>query len=87
MFALANTNERKKIRRRDWNEVIGTDHLVDADYNENTSAEELFGASGSCMLDPEVTEGPLCELQETPCFELQTLTLQKGFVANKSGEN
>lgn len=80
-----NISDRKKIRRRDYKQVLDTDHGLDEKYDENTPAEVLFGSSGSCMLDPEVTEGPLCKSRPRPAY-LKTAYpnhCPKGFVANR----
>lgn len=48
--------------RRDYRTVLETNHRVDGKgITPNSSAAQLFGDSGACILAPEVTEGPLCE--------------------------
>lgn len=41
-------------------EVLNTDHQSDREVTADTDPAELFADAGSCVLSPEVTEGPLC---------------------------
>ncbi|SPO06117.1 related to protocatechuate 3,4-dioxygenase beta subunit [Cephalotrichum gorgonifer] len=40
-------------------EILNTDHKTDKDVTADTDPLELFADAGSCVLSPEVTEGPL----------------------------
>lgn len=42
-------------------EVLGTNHKSDSEITLETDPVELFADAGSCVLSPEVTEGPLCK--------------------------
>ncbi len=54
------------IQRRDAASDIATSHnSTDLGYTENTSVLELFSSNGSCLLTPEVTQGPYCTLPQT----------------------
>ncbi|PQK11662.1 hypothetical protein BB8028_0003g02860 [Beauveria bassiana] len=47
------------IKRRDAETALSTSHnSTDTGYTENTSVSELFSSNGSCLLTPEVTQGP-----------------------------
>ncbi|XWW96520.1 hypothetical protein V2A60_004495 [Cordyceps javanica] len=47
------------IQRRDADSDLSTSHnSTDLGYTENTSISELFSSNGSCLLTPEVTQGP-----------------------------
>ncbi|KAM3434789.1 hypothetical protein NHJ13734_005856 [Beauveria thailandica] len=47
------------IKRRDANSDLSTSHnSTDTGYTQNTSVSELFSSNGSCLLTPEVTQGP-----------------------------
>lgn len=37
---------------------VDTDHESSVDYNSDTSSDTLFASNGSCILSPEVTQGP-----------------------------
>ncbi|KAH6954028.1 Intradiol ring-cleavage dioxygenase [Ilyonectria sp. MPI-CAGE-AT-0026] len=51
--------EKRGLTKRDFEEVLATDHnKTDLGYTENTSADTLFEGKNSCVLTPEVTQGP-----------------------------
>ena len=37
-------------------------HASDEDYTIDTDPAVLFEGSGSCVLNPEATEGPFCKI-------------------------
>lgn len=60
---------RKTMDRRDLEELLSTSHNeTDLGYTENTPASQLFTGNASCILTPEVTQGPYCkqDLAELP---------------------
>ncbi|KFY62326.1 hypothetical protein V497_02447 [Pseudogymnoascus sp. VKM F-4516 (FW-969)] len=46
------------IQGRDYTDVLNTDHKSTAGYTPETSEATIFAGTGSCILSPEVTEGP-----------------------------
>ncbi|KAK3315366.1 Intradiol ring-cleavage dioxygenase [Apodospora peruviana] len=46
------------IAGRDFGTVLKTSHHSNESYTLKTPASELFGSNNSCILSPEVTEGP-----------------------------
>ncbi|KAF1955937.1 aromatic compound dioxygenase [Byssothecium circinans] len=57
--AAVNTLRAKRsLKPRDFEDVLNTDHKSNETYSEDTPADILFGSNNSCILTPEVTEGP-----------------------------
>ncbi|OAA45319.1 extracellular dioxygenase [Beauveria brongniartii RCEF 3172] len=57
--AVEKTRTARGIKRRDVDSDLSTSHnSTDTGYTENTSVSELFSSNGSCLLTPEVTQGP-----------------------------
>ena len=54
---------RKKLALeiRDIGTVLNTSHHSTENYTSETPADILFAGNNSCILSPEVTEGPYCE--------------------------
>lgn len=51
------------LARRDTDSVLAESHnKTSLGYSENTSISDLFSANASCVLTPEVTQGPYCML-------------------------
>ncbi|KAI2618086.1 aromatic compound dioxygenase [Hypomontagnella submonticulosa] len=51
--------KRGLTKKRDLNSVLATDHnATDLGYTTNTDAATLFAGYNSCLLTPEVTQGP-----------------------------
>jgi hypothetical protein len=49
------------IFKRDADDVLGQSHNeTDLGYTENTPISDLFSSNASCVLTPEVTQGPYC---------------------------
>lgn len=59
--AVEKKRTARGIKRRDADSDLFTSHnSTDTGYTENTSVSELFSSNGSCLLTPEVTQGPYC---------------------------
>ncbi|KAM3499277.1 hypothetical protein MY10362_007449 [Beauveria mimosiformis] len=57
--AVEKKRTARGIKRRDVDSDLSTSHnSTDTGYTENTSVSELFSSNGSCLLTPEVTQGP-----------------------------
>lgn len=49
------------LKKRDLNEILNKDHdRTDLGYTPETDVNTLFSGDASCLLTPEVTEGPYC---------------------------
>jgi len=46
---------------RDLKQLLNTTHLSPHNYTLETPASVLFSSNNSCVLSPEVTEGPYCK--------------------------
>lgn len=46
---------------------MNKNHKSDKKYTPDTKPSEIFAGNKSCVLSPETTEGPFCELQLS-CF-------------------
>lgn len=50
------------IVKRDLDDALNTSHdKTELGYTPNTDADTLFGSNNSCILAPDVTQGPYCE--------------------------
>lgn len=47
--------------KRDYRTVLDMDHRANGTFSPSSKASDLFANTGSCILTPEVTEGPLCK--------------------------
>ncbi|KAF2645217.1 aromatic compound dioxygenase [Massarina eburnea CBS 473.64] len=56
--AVNTLREKRSLKRRDFEQVLNTDHSSNETYTEDTPPEILFGSNNTCILTPEVTEGP-----------------------------
>lgn len=56
---LAAENAQRGIIQRAPSDINRT-HLSTADFNQNTPLHDVFAVNRSCVLSPEVTEGPYC---------------------------
>ena len=57
------------LMKRDFEEVLNTDHnKTDLGYTLNTDADTLFKGQNSCILTPEVTQGPYCKTKPHQTF-------------------
>ncbi|KAF2176559.1 extracellular dioxygenase-like protein [Zopfia rhizophila CBS 207.26] len=50
--------KRKLLQTRDFRTVLNTSHHSTQSYTSQTPADVLFAGNKSCILSPEVTEGP-----------------------------
>ncbi|KAF2682281.1 extracellular dioxygenase-like protein [Lentithecium fluviatile CBS 122367] len=50
--------KKRSLKARDFKTVLATDHQSTEKYNAQTPADILFSGNNSCILTPEVTEGP-----------------------------
>jgi hypothetical protein len=56
---------------RDVGEVLGKSHLSPEKYTLQTPLETIFASNSSCVLSPEVTEGPYCKSDVCLWYELR----------------
>lgn len=60
--AVEDARMQKGLLRRDVDDVLGQSHNeTELGYTENTPPSELFSGNASCILTPEVTQGPYCK--------------------------
>lgn len=48
------------LEARNSTDVLNTTHLSPSNYSISTGESTLFAGNNSCVLSPEVTEGPYC---------------------------
>lgn len=53
--------KKRSLEGRDIKKVLNTSHHSTEDYNSETPPDILFAGNASCILSPEVTEGPYCK--------------------------
>jgi DNA-binding helix-hairpin-helix protein with protein kinase domain len=53
--------KRNGLQERDFIASLNTSHLSHKEYSANTPETTIFATNNSCVLSPEVTEGPYCE--------------------------
>jgi len=54
--------QRRGLVRRDFSAVLAEDHnKTTAGFSRDTDPATLFAGYKSCLLTPEVTQGPYCE--------------------------
>lgn len=59
------------LTKRDTDSVLAESHnKTSLGYSENTSISDLFSANASCVLTPEVTQGPYCMLCHLKALKL-----------------
>ncbi|KAJ3561147.1 hypothetical protein NPX13_g9058 [Xylaria arbuscula] len=57
--AVEKARAKRGLSKRDLDSVLATDHnATDLGYTANTDAATLFSGYSSCVLTPEVTQGP-----------------------------
>lgn len=49
------------LKARDFGTVLNTTHLSPVNYTLETPEDTIFAGNSSCILSPEVTEGPYCK--------------------------
>lgn len=58
---MSNARLNRGIDKRDAASVLATSHNgTSLGYTENTNVAKLFSSNNSCLLMPEVTQGPYC---------------------------
>lgn len=55
-----------KKRSSDLDTVLNTTHLSSVDYSPLDSENAVFTSNSSCILQPEVTQGPYCKFSMRP---------------------
>ncbi|PSN71708.1 aromatic compound dioxygenase [Corynespora cassiicola Philippines] len=55
---VANLRVKRGLLKRDFEEVLNTDHHSELDVTPDSPDDVIFGANSSCILQPETTEGP-----------------------------
>lgn len=59
--------QKRNLTKRDFAAVLATDHnKTTSGFTQNTDAATLFAGYNSCLLTPEVTQGPYCRLPPIP---------------------
>lgn len=53
--------KKRSLETRDVKEVLNKSHHSTEGYTSETPADILFAGNASCILSPEVTEGPYCK--------------------------
>lgn len=54
--------QKRALKKRDFASDLSTSHnKTSAGYTANTDASTLFAGYNSCLLTPEVTQGPYCK--------------------------
>jgi len=52
------------LKVRDEATVLNTTHLSSVAYSNATDESVIFSGNNSCILSPEVTQGPYCEIRQ-----------------------
>lgn len=53
------------LKARDADTVLATNHTSPVIYSPDTNEEIIFAGNSSCILSPEVTQGPYCKIHIT----------------------
>ncbi len=60
--------QKRGLDTRSFSSVLATDHSKNGlGYSRNTDVATLFAGYKSCLLTPEVTQGPYCNFPNPPC--------------------
>ena len=51
---------KRSLEARDFRTALNTSHLSSHNYTSHTPSDVIFAGNKSCILSPEVTEGPYC---------------------------
>lgn len=62
MEQVSQLRQKRGLKRRDLDDVLNKDHKSTKNVTPDSSAADIFGSNASCILQPETTEGPYCEL-------------------------
>jgi len=58
---VQNARQKRGLKTRSFSSVLATDHNKSGlGYSRNTDVATLFAGYKSCLLTPEVTQGPYC---------------------------
>lgn len=52
--------QKRGLEKRTFKEVLLTNHHSNKTVTPDSTPEEIFGSDNSCILQPQVTEGPYC---------------------------
>ena len=59
---ISKARQKRGLKKRDLESVLSASHnQTDQGYTLNTDANTLFAGINSCVLTPEVTQGPYCK--------------------------
>lgn len=61
-YALLTRPDARYLKSRDLDSALNTTHHSDLDVNPSTNPSVLFGSEATCILGPDVTQGPYCLL-------------------------
>ena len=64
--------KKNNLEARDFRTALNTSHHSAHNYTSQTPADVLFAGNASCILSPEVTEGPYCECHRLTEEQKQT---------------
>lgn len=63
---ISRVRQKRGIAKRDLDSIIGTSHnQTDEGFTLKTDADTLFSGINSCVLTPEVTQGPYCKFHKS----------------------
>jgi hypothetical protein len=63
---LQKARQKRGLKKRDFDSVLATNHnMTEKGYTQNTDPATLFAGYNSCVLTPEVTQGPYCKSFES----------------------
>lgn len=65
---ISKARQKRGLKKRDLESVLSASHnQTDQGYTLNTDANTLFAGINSCVLTPEVTQGPYCKSPPVFC--------------------
>lgn len=63
---VENARQKRGITKRDFGDVLDTNHNKTTEgYTPETDPATLFAGYNSCLLTPEVTQGPYCKFSKS----------------------
>ena len=66
---ISKARQKRGLKKRDLESVLSASHnQTDQGYTLNTDANTLFAGINSCVLTPEVTQGPYCKSAALFCY-------------------
>ncbi|OIW24725.1 hypothetical protein CONLIGDRAFT_103685 [Coniochaeta ligniaria NRRL 30616] len=63
--------KKRHLQNRDLTSLLNVSHHSSESYTLDTPVGTIFATNNSCILSPEVTEGPYCECSSEPLGILQ----------------